>query len=80
MSQQNPQSEIWQPFNQWLHQQIMQLSVDMLSAGLLTCTACEKAFGEYILEYQGEKFRLPAGATYAFLNFVQATTAESSHP
>ncbi|NJL85919.1 MAG: hypothetical protein HC886_07965 [Leptolyngbyaceae cyanobacterium SM1_1_3] len=77
MTQQNLKSEIWRPFEQWLHQQILQLSVDTLSTGLLTCTACEKVFGEYILEYKDEKFRLPAGETYAFLCFVQATAANS---
>jgi hypothetical protein len=64
-----------QPFDRWLREQIQQLSVDMLAAGLLTCTACEKVFGEYILEYQGETFRLPAGKAYAFIKYLQETTA-----
>ncbi|NJL46085.1 MAG: hypothetical protein HC922_11030 [Leptolyngbyaceae cyanobacterium SM2_3_12] len=66
-----------EPLEPWLREQILQLSVDTLSAGLLTCTACEEVFGDYILEYNGEKFRLPASKTYAFLQFIKARTAAS---
>lgn len=69
----NTDSALLQSFDRWLHEQIMRLSVDMLGAGLLTCTTCEQVFGEFILEYQGEKFRLPAGKTYAFLQYVKET-------
>lgn len=58
-------------FNQWLSEQILQLSVDTLVAGVLTCTACAKSTtGEYVIEYQGETFRYPPEKAYAFLKFI----------
>ncbi|MBD2258314.1 hypothetical protein [Pseudanabaena sp. FACHB-2040] len=77
MPEQNLEPLFLQPLDPWLREQILRLSVDMLSVGLLTCTACEKVFGEYILEYKGETFRLPAGKAYAFLKYVQETTTDS---
>lgn len=73
-------SPLFEQFDQWLHEQILQLSVDRLGSGVLTCTACEEVFGEYIIEYSGEKFRLPAGQTYAFLQFVAAATSVPETP
>jgi len=72
-------------FDAWLAAQILKLSVDALSAGVSTCTACsESTIGEYIIEYQGETFRYLPGKTYAFLTFVieesnKPTIAGDSH-
>ncbi len=58
-------------FDEWIKEQILQLSVDALSAGVLTCTACSQSTnGEYVIEYQGETFRYLPERTYAFLKFV----------
>ncbi|MEO0407406.1 MAG: hypothetical protein AAF289_08665 [Cyanobacteria bacterium P01_A01_bin.135] len=59
-----------QEFNDWLTEQILTLSVDALSEEAVTCTACPKVMGDYIIEYQGEKLRMPAGQAYAFLQYV----------
>jgi hypothetical protein len=59
--------------DEWIKEQILQLSVDALSAGVLTCTACSQSTkGEYVIEYQGETFRYLPERTYAFLKFVSA--------
>ncbi|MEB3280592.1 MAG: hypothetical protein VKK42_16895 [Lyngbya sp.] len=63
-------SPFLQQFDSWLEQQILTLSVDALSQKVLTCTACPKVMGDYILEYQGESMRFPAAKTYAFLRYV----------
>jgi hypothetical protein len=58
-------------FDEWITAQILKLSVDALSAGVLTCTACaESTTGEYVIEYQGETFRYLPEKTYAFLRFI----------
>lgn len=58
-------------FDAWLTAQILKLSVDALSAGVLTCTACtQSTTGEYVIEYQGETLRYLPEKTYAFLKFV----------
>ena len=59
-----------QDFATWLDQQILTLSVDALSRSVLTCTACPKVLGDYIIEYQGESLRFPAPKAYAFLRYV----------
>lgn len=66
-------SSLTQDFQDWLTQQILTLSVDALSEEALTCTACPKVMGDYIIEYQGEKLRLPAAEAYAFLRYITAT-------
>jgi hypothetical protein len=66
-------------FDTWLSAQILKLSVDALSAGVLTCTACPQSkTGEYVIEYQGETLRYLPEKTYAFLNFVIEETSNSS--
>ena len=58
-------------FTHWLHEQILQLSMNALSKGVLTCTACaDSTSGEYVIEYQGETFRYSPPEAYAFLKFV----------
>jgi hypothetical protein len=58
-------------FDGWLKDQILKLSVDVLRAGVMTCTACpESKIGEYIIEYQGESLRYNPEKTFAFLKFV----------
>ncbi|MEL7039535.1 MAG: hypothetical protein AAFO04_28575 [Cyanobacteria bacterium J06592_8] len=59
-----------QAFEQWLNQQILTLSVDALKNNVLTCTACPKVMGDYIIEYKGESIRLPVGKAYAFLRYI----------
>ena len=59
-----------QSLNTWLEQQILKLSTDALSREVLTCTACSKIKGDYIIEYQGESLRLKAPHAYAFLRYV----------
>ena len=55
----------------WLEAQILQLSVDTLKLNAVTCTACGEVLGTYIIDYKGERFRLPLEQTYAFLKFIQ---------
>lgn len=59
--------------NQWLEEQIRQMSVDILSLGTYTCTVCGEVLGEYIIDYSGETIRLSRAETYAFLKFVIET-------
>ena len=66
-------------FDTWLSAQILKLSVDALSAGVLTCTACpQSTTGEYVLEYQGETLRYRPEKTYAFLKFVTEAVSKPS--
>ncbi|MEM1293223.1 MAG: hypothetical protein AAF827_04670 [Cyanobacteria bacterium P01_D01_bin.6] len=71
-------SPLLQPFESWLEQQILTLSVDALSREILTCTACPKVMGDYIIEYQGESMRFPAPKAYAFLRYVLDPTSTPS--
>jgi len=57
-------------YRPWLEEQIRQLSIQALSANALTCNACGEIAGTYIIEYQGQTFRLPAAEAYALLQFV----------
>ncbi|MGF1497035.1 MAG: hypothetical protein ACFB8W_09470 [Elainellaceae cyanobacterium] len=66
-----------QQFDAWIDQQILNLSVDALSRNVLTCTACPKVMGDYIIEYQGESMRFPAAKAYAFLRYVLENTSRA---
>lgn len=72
MSPSNVEQSIMPALEQWMTEQINQLSVDTLSSGVLTCTACPKVLGDYIVEYKGESMRLSVEKTYAFLQYVKA--------
>jgi hypothetical protein len=61
-------AEVWQD---WLKAQILRLSVDTLRLNAVTCTACEVVLGTYIIDYEGDRFRLSLEQTYAFLKFIQ---------
>ncbi|GBO52996.1 hypothetical protein APA_797 [Pseudanabaena sp. lw0831] len=63
--------------NQWLEEQIRQLSIDLLEIGTYTCTACGEVLGEYIIDHSGEKFRLSKSETYSFLKFILTTKSPS---
>jgi hypothetical protein len=75
MNQPPATSSLLSHFEEWLTQQILTLSVDALSQKVLTCTACPQVLGDYIIEYQGESLRLPAGKAYAFLRYVLESAA-----
>ncbi|MGK7906898.1 MAG: hypothetical protein AB4040_06670 [Synechococcus sp.] len=60
-------------FQEWVMQEIQQLSVSTLRSEAITCTACGETQGTYIIEYRGQTFRLPAADAYAFLKFVDET-------
>ncbi|MEB3358436.1 MAG: hypothetical protein VKK04_17045 [Synechococcales bacterium] len=66
-----------QQLDSWIEQQILTLSVDALSRNVLTCTACPKVLGDYIIEYQGESMRFPAAKAYAFLRYVLENTSRA---
>ena len=72
MNRANVEQSILPAFETWMTEQINQLSVDTLSAGALTCTACPKVMGDYIVEYKGASMRLSTEKTYAFLQYVKA--------
>ncbi|MGF1514361.1 MAG: hypothetical protein ACFB5Z_11790 [Elainellaceae cyanobacterium] len=61
---------LMQNFESWVNQQILTLSVDALSKEAMTCTACPKVMGDYIIEYEGEKLRMPSAKAYAFLRYI----------
>lgn len=61
--------------NQWLEEQIRQMSVDVLRLGAFTCTACGEVVGDYILDFAGERHRLSGSETYALLKFLITTRA-----
>ncbi|UBF26193.1 hypothetical protein K9N68_32550 [Kovacikia minuta CCNUW1] len=78
MSQSSVPPALTSAFDEWVTAQILKLSVDALSAGVLTCTACaESTTGEYVIEYQGETFRYLPEKTYAFLKFVMDGSTRS---
>lgn len=64
-------STLTEAFQDWLKAQILQLSVDTLKFQAITCTACGEVLGTYIIDYKGERFRLPLEQIYAFLKFIQ---------
>lgn len=72
MSPSKVEQSIMPALEQWMAEQVNQLSVDTLSEGVLTCTACPKVLGDYIVEYKGESMRLSAEKTYAFLQYAKA--------
>ncbi len=59
-------------FKHWLEKEIQRLSVETLSSDVVTCTACGEVRGDYIIDFQGKSFRMPAGEAYAFLMFVDS--------
>ncbi|TYQ27735.1 TFIIB-type zinc ribbon-containing protein [Pseudanabaena sp. UWO311] len=63
--------------DQWLEEQIRQLSIDILVVGTYTCTACGEVVGEYIIDHSGEQFRLSKSETYSFLKYILATRSPS---
>ena len=63
--------------DQWLEEQIRQLSIDILVIGTYTCTVCGEVVGEYIIDHSGEKFRLSKSETYSFLKYILATRSPS---
>ena len=71
MSQSSVEQSIMPAFEQWMTEQIKQLSVDTLSSGVLTCTSCPKVLGDYIVEYKDTSLRLSTERTYAFLQYVK---------
>ncbi len=58
--------------DRWLAEQIRQLSVDLLSQGTFTCTACGAVAGDYIVQQDGENHRLNTPETYAFLQYMKS--------
>jgi hypothetical protein len=79
MSQLSVDQSLATAFDDWISAQILKLSVDTLSAGVLTCTACaESTTGEYVIEYQGKTLRYSPEKTYAFLKFVAEGSSKSS--
>ncbi|MEM6521192.1 MAG: hypothetical protein AAF722_17875 [Cyanobacteria bacterium P01_C01_bin.70] len=57
-------------YETWLTEHIRQLSLTALAAGTLTCNACGEVAGTYIIEYDGQTFRLPGEEALAFLTFI----------
>ncbi|MEL6398261.1 MAG: hypothetical protein AAFR26_04145 [Cyanobacteria bacterium J06626_4] len=57
-------------YEDWLAAQVRQLSIAALKTSTLTCNACGEVSGSYIIEYDGQRFRLPGEETLAFLQFV----------
>ncbi|NET33118.1 MAG: hypothetical protein F6K19_14035 [Cyanothece sp. SIO1E1] len=70
MPQTDVEQSITTAFETWMKEQILQLSVDTLSAQAITCTTCPEVFGTYIVEYKGNSFRFSTEKTYAFLKFL----------
>ncbi|MEM9215445.1 MAG: hypothetical protein AAGD25_14005 [Cyanobacteria bacterium P01_F01_bin.150] len=56
--------------DRWLADQIRQLSVDVLSQSTFTCTECGEVAGDYIINKDGNTFRLKSGDAYALLKFI----------
>jgi hypothetical protein len=65
-------------YEAWLEAHIRQLSVEALVAQTLTCTACGEVAGTYIIDYDGQTFRLPGEETLAFLAFIVDQTQTST--
>jgi hypothetical protein len=60
-------------YEDWLTAQIRQLSIEALKTQTLTCNACGEIAGTYIIDYDGQTFRLPGEEAYAFLSFIIRT-------
>ncbi len=65
-----PNPTIAAALEDWLKAQILHLSVETLKSNAVTCTACGEILGTYIIDYQGERFRLSLEQAYAFLKFL----------
>lgn len=59
-------------YQAWLVTEIEKLSIETLRHQTITCTACPKVTGDYLVDFQGQTIRLKTPETYAFLKFVQA--------
>ncbi|NJN21270.1 MAG: hypothetical protein HC812_08865 [Leptolyngbya sp. RL_3_1] len=57
-------------YEDWLAAQIRQLSLEALKTQTLTCNACGEVAGAYIIDYDGQTFRLPGEETYTLLSFI----------
>mgnify|MGYP001796343850 FL=1 len=57
-------------YEDWLAAQVRQLSIAALKTSTLTCNACGEVSGAYIIEYEGQRFRLPGEEALAFLQFI----------
>ncbi|MGF1457417.1 MAG: hypothetical protein ACFBSG_00160 [Leptolyngbyaceae cyanobacterium] len=57
-------------YEPWLEAKIRELSLAVLDTNTLTCNACGEIKGTYIIEYDGQTFRLPGAETLAFLAFI----------
>jgi hypothetical protein len=66
-----PNPTVTEALQDWLKAQILHLSVETLKSNAVTCTACGEVLGTYIIDYQGDRFRLSPEQTYAFLKFIQ---------
>ncbi|MBW4694165.1 MAG: hypothetical protein KME27_20670 [Lyngbya sp. HA4199-MV5] len=66
-----PNSTLTDSFQNWLKAQILQLSVETLKSNAVTCTACGEVLGTYIIDYEGDRFRLSLEQAYAFLKYIQ---------
>ena len=80
MNVMNPNPIHTKVFQNWLKGQILQLSVDTLKSNAVTCTACGEVLGTYIIDYQGDRFRLSLEQAYALLKFIVPNTlVETTH-
>lgn len=66
-----PDTAVAAAWKDWLKGEILRLSVDTLRLNAVTCTACGVVLGTYIIDYQGDRFRLSLEQAYAFLKFIQ---------
>jgi hypothetical protein len=57
-------------YEEWLSTKIRQLSVEALAQQALTCNACGEVAGTYIIEYDGQTFRLSGEEALTFLSFI----------
>ncbi len=64
-------------YEEWLSARIRQLSVEALAQRTLTCNACGEVAGTYIIEFEGQTFRLPGEEAFAFLSFIVGPSTES---
>ncbi len=69
-------------YDEWIAAKIRALSVEALRLEAVTCNACGEIVGTYIIEYDGQTFRLPGEEALAFLAYIveSSQSSESSKP
>ena len=65
-------------YDEWIAAKIRSLSVEALSLKAVTCNACGEIVGTYIIEYDGQTFRLSGEEALTFLAYIIESSQASA--